>query len=385
MTTLFDRPGIRPATHAFVVGVGSYRYLRDPQRPKVRALRLSPLTSPPVSARVFTDWLVGEHQNDHAPLASVELLLSAPDRRYRSPDGTIDVEVEPVTMANFKRAWDDWFARCDRHPGDIAIFFFCGHGTLKSNLALLMEDFGENEYRMFENAVNFDGSHQAMTTACQARVQCFFADACRGVPYAVLEREGAEGQILIDHMLRQYQAEDAPRFYATPPTNPAYGQSDEATPYTQALLQALRGAASWPSKGRWVVLSGRLQDGIRETMKRLQRDPQLPDQRPVVGGNCSGGSVIHVLPGLPRVPVSLEFQPSMAAATAEPFFVSATDPAAPQKLRFTHGAWEAELIAGDYDGGARFPKGDYSDYPHCRVTPYPPLHELLWEVQASSG
>jgi hypothetical protein len=372
-------PGV-PATHGLVVGVGDYCFVDDPTRPRVSAMGLPRLTSPPVSARLFADWLVSKHRNAAAPLGSVELLLSEPLPRYRSPDGSIDVEVEGATMANFECAWDRWFARCNAHEGNVAIFYFCGHGLHKTHLALLLDDFGENENRMFDNAVDFDASHDGMMTSCRAKVQCFFADACRQVPYAILERENVQGKVLADRIITDNQASDAPRYFATLPTDAAYGQSGQATVFTQAVLQALNGAGSSELNGRWTVQSGRLQDGIREAMRRLQKQLGAPPQRPVQGGSVSGDTILHELTDAPRVPVTVELTPAGAAALAELFLFNPANPAVRFERASIAGSWELELVAGDYyEGGARFPGGAYPAYT-WRGMPYPPSVPLSWQV-----
>ncbi len=382
MTTLFDRGAPGPATHALVVGVGSYQYVDDETRPVVRALQLGQLTSPPVSATRFTDWLIAEHRNPTAMLASVELLLSAPSRRYRSPDGQFDTEVEPATMANFRAAWDKWFDRCNQDAGNVAIFYFCGHGILKTHQSLLLEDFGESENRLFDNAVDIDENHTAMRSICQARVQCFFVDACRQVPYEMLARLNVGGRVLLDGQIGRCLAEDAPIFYATAPTYAAYGQRNSPTVFTQALLLSLRGAGSKLARGRWVVSLGRLQEGIVEAMKRLERANLLPPQKPLLGPSESSlMSVIHELEVPPPVPVVIELEPTAAAVKAELFVTAVSNPTVHHDRQFAEGDWELELTAGEaYDGGARFPGGEYRDY-LCRLpTPMPPVLELPWTV-----
>src|SRR5712692_10079652 len=249
MTLLFEESQSGPTTHALVIGVGSYRYVDDTSRPRVRALDLRSLTSPPESARLFADWLISEYHNESTPLGSLELLLSSASPRYWSSSRPIDVEVEPATMLNVKGAWDRWFTRCDRDEDNVAIFYFCGHGMKRTHLSLLMEDFGENESRLLENAIDIDASHDGMASTCKARVQCFFADACRQVPYSELGKVTGDGRVLVDEDLATNLAEEAPRFYATLPADPAYGQSGRPTLFTLAVLDALRGTGAGIVRG----------------------------------------------------------------------------------------------------------------------------------------
>ena len=100
MTLVLHKPEIRPATHAFVVGVGRYTFLDGGAHPaaKVAGWGLKQLSSPPLSATAIADFLLGELDNPKAPLGSVELLLS-PEGRYRAPTGGASHAVDPATTA----------------------------------------------------------------------------------------------------------------------------------------------------------------------------------------------------------------------------------------------------------------------------------------------
>ena len=60
-----------PATHAIVIGVGTYPHLNggDPERLSRYHGGLKQLSSPPESAREFTNWLLDEFHNPAKPLA----------------------------------------------------------------------------------------------------------------------------------------------------------------------------------------------------------------------------------------------------------------------------------------------------------------------------
>jgi hypothetical protein len=384
MTALVDDDA-GPGTHALVIGVGTYRYLEDSNRPRVKNLQLGSLTSPPESAGRMADWLLEELHNQKAPLRSLELLLSAPSRRYRSPSGRIDADVEPATTDNVVRAWDRWFKRCNLHEDNAAFFFFCGHGTAKGRrLALLLEDFGEAEERMFENAVAFDASHDGFMTQCRARAQWFFADACRQVPYEALEREKAEGRTLTETINTQSSGVDAPRYFATPPTNPAYGVSGQATAFTQALLASLRGAGGSADRrlDKWVIRAESLHNGIRETMRAVQRSLKTPDdQKPTLGGERTGESFIHVFDRPPLVPLTISLDPAAAHDSAE-LYVASEDASVKQRRPPGPGPWDAEPVPlGNYTGGALFPRGDFTDYKSDPFLVMPPVWDYdLWKV-----
>src|SRR5262249_32590911 len=115
-----------PKTHAFIVGVGRYRHLLGggDERPGIPAL--AQLTSPPISARGLADCLIGALNNPTAPLGSVELLLSegAGKPKYLPPTpGATPITIERATSERIRGAFDRWYARCDAHKDNVALFY----------------------------------------------------------------------------------------------------------------------------------------------------------------------------------------------------------------------------------------------------------------------
>lgn len=74
----------QPQTHAIIIGVGDYPHLRNGsafrERPATSTMGLGQLTSSPISAKAFSDWMVNNFNNPNAPLGTVELLLSLVNR-----------------------------------------------------------------------------------------------------------------------------------------------------------------------------------------------------------------------------------------------------------------------------------------------------------------
>ena len=264
MTAIHEAGQRGAATHALVIGVGGYKHLAGGEEPGEQNLGLGQLTSPALSARAIADWLLHEFDNQDAPLGTVELLISPPykpKRGRRAPRGVQRARraargVERATMANVSAAFRRWFDRCRARKKNVALFFFCGHGVRKTNLFLLLEDFGEDPNQLFRNAIDFEGVHRGLASRCRARVQCLFADACRQVAPEVLELIDPRGESFLDGRHDVFFPEDAPLFYSTMPTQSAYGLSDEPTLYTQALLWALRGGAGRKLGDSWVVTTG---------------------------------------------------------------------------------------------------------------------------------
>jgi hypothetical protein len=371
-----------------VIGVGGYRHLEGGEEPGEQNLGLGQLTSPALSARAIADWLLEEFNNPDAPLGTLELLISPPPkpkRGRRAPRGVERArraarDVEPATMANVEAAFRRWFNRCNADEGNVALFFFCGHGVRKTNLFLLLEDFGADPLQLFHNAIDFEGVHRGLASQCRARVQCLFADACRQVAPEVLELIDPRGESFLDGRHDVFFPEDAPLFYSTMPTQSAYGLSDEPTLYTQALLCALRGGAGRKVGDRWVVTTSYLQGGILAAMDRISRQQGIEDQEPTSGGHLSGGSVINVLPQEPLVAVKVSLRPLPAAERAVLSLTSVADPGRRQVRRKRKGDWEVTLRAEFHNGRAHFPKEEYEDGAWL-VMPYPPLTEELWAVK----
>ena len=377
MTTLFDDEGGDPRTHLFVVGVGAYRHLAGGREPldHLRGVRLSQLSSPPMSARALTDWFVGEMENPDTPLGSVELLLSPPDA-YALPSGG-SVDVEAATIGNIAEAFDAWFARCNRHQDNMAIFYFCGHGVLREVVALLAEDFGRSEQRPFEASVDFTMTFEGMAQSV-ARRQLYMVDACRQVMRSTLALQRIDATALAIGMFEREHHRDAPILYASAEDDRAYARSGRPTRLAEALLRGLAGLGSELVDGRWVVTPRRLLEAASELVA-TESAPDAPMQRPRLGGEHAGlAAALHRLPGPPKVPVTFECVPEEAMRLAELSLVSARDATRSYRRGPSPERWTLEVDPGDYDVAARFSTGDYRETvkPFVAMPPPPPPFPL---------
>ena len=357
MTIVFEQ--IRsncPQTHALIVGVGAYRHLLGgSDRLLDDPMGLKQLSSPPISARAMTDWLLKHFHNPELPLGSVELLLS-PAASYTPPTGK-PIDIEAALMHQIEAAFDRWFKRCDTHAENIAIFYFCGHGVMKENLVLLAEDFGESPSRLFKNAIDLEMTHLGMAR-CQARTQYFFTDSCRQVPSSVLELREVNAPALIDPLLRRQATREAPIFYASSPDSRAYGLADQTTRFTAALLQSLDGIGSKKQSGRWVVTTNSLQTGITSLMERLNQQSGVPKQQWKLGGEASGTKIFHVLEKPPTVPVRIKVKPPEASTEAELWLLQ--DGEVQYHRTPEAGDWQFAAEVGVYDVQVRAQSGLFS-------------------------
>lgn len=373
MTTVVDTKAPGPGTHALVIGVGAYDHLIGGSGPLLdNPFGLGQLGSPPLSAEHFANWLMAEMSNDEAPLASLEVLISAPNPvKLTTPQGA-ELEIEPATMANINEAVERWKGRAETHSENITVFYHCGHGLESADLILLAQDFGAPggaPAQLWKNAYNFDSTYLGMAS-WKARGQFFFVDSCRVVNQSVLNYGVATSPALVASELRgQNATRDAPKVLATVREARAYALSDGVSRFTTALIDALESnGARKKADGKWRVTAATIGEAV-QTRIDLGNVDGVPFQVCEASGQSAGGkAAMHTLSGIPRVPMrlvgvglplttSVEFRrPDIPALTAE-----------------GPSPWRLEVQAGTYslfvlDGGQIV-----VDLPEEIV--YPPVYE----------
>jgi hypothetical protein len=230
-----------PGTHVLIIGVGDYRSINGASG---LVPGMGPLTSPPVSARKFADWILTEFRNTECPLASVAMLISDhADKSYEIPGSGKKQKLAGASTANVKKAVDAWLARGNSSPDNLMIFYFCGHGMAAGmELALLLNDFGKDPNEPMQAAIDFRRFYLGMDK-CAARKQVYFIDACREATSALIETTGSSGRALVETTL-QPGPDKKPRqgsvFYATLAGDAAFSRSGQVSVYTEALIKALR-------------------------------------------------------------------------------------------------------------------------------------------------
>jgi len=363
ITLLPARP--EPQTHAFVVGIGHYRNLPGGGgRADELGLGLTQLSSPPISARAFTDWLLHEHHNPQAPLGSVELLISDDlSNTYTLPNGTVKV-IEVAKISNIERAFTRWYDRCNRHANNVAIFFFCGHGlSVRGDRLLLAEDIASNPLQPLAQSINLDAMHRGMYM-CRAETQSFFIDACQMQPYDVqgMLNIGAKEFITVLPGFQRPSASpwDAPIYNASMPGHLAYGRANEMTLFTRNLLLALGGLSSekLQSTGQWTVTTGRLSTIVNDLVARAAAIAGLPQQSTTTG-TLIGRNTLHICVDTPKVPIQLTLAPTEAYDLAELHLESMFDPARHYHRPPAPREWATEVYADMYHLSADFQAGRY--------------------------
>jgi hypothetical protein len=290
MTTVFPPNGKVDATsagtHVLIIGVGGYPHLLggDPKRLVDDPMGLEQLSSPPASAQALAEWFAGRQaypeakhgfHNPKAPLASIEMLVSAPWvlekkaklHRYPLPDGA-GIAIDGATRKRIGTCYASWIKRVGAHPDNIGVFYFCGHGVTGLNDYVLAEDFGQDS-NPWRDAIDI------VTTARAARRKAngalyFFIDSCRETKQESLT-PGSQAQSLEDVKFKKpMQCFSRLMLWATGEGQLAHGAEGKPSRFTSALIQALSGFYGEPSpEGQgWFVSGIGLASAIDQLLKQ---------------------------------------------------------------------------------------------------------------------
>jgi hypothetical protein len=342
-----------PATHALVIGVGEYPHLVGGSGP------LSPdndgmgqLSCPPISARRFAEWLVSRHRNPGRPLSTVALLISdaqGSEGDFIDPKTGNHVHTEEATYENVSAAILDWAGRGDQNPGNMLLFYFCGHGISQgSDMSLLMSDFGKPEVQPLEQALDFRRFRLGMSRKVP-RQQVYFVDACRSSSETLIESAGYAGRVPVRP--GEQDAAEAPTFFATLSGEAAFGKPNQTSVFTDALLKGLQGAGSDISEGDWRVTTTRLKEAIDYHMAQAFKEArrvQIPPTDDLTTFD------LHYLEGEPEVPVLITCIPEEENRNAE---LSYEREGRKHKRPPGREPWSIVLQSGDYLFSAEFPEG----------------------------
>lgn len=356
-----------PGTHALVVGIGRYPHLLGGDTPSQHSDGMKQISSPPLSARAFATWLIGEYHHTAKPIASVALLLSeaAPAPFDNVKTGTSG-DVLEASIANLTAAVTAWKQRADSSPDNRLVFYFCGHGISEGeDMSLLAGDFNPDDGNPLNQALDFSKLRHGLKK-CAASEQLFFVDACRASSDVLISQSGAAfaGQVPLLPGMRPLEL---PRllsvpYYATLAGDLSHARPDSVSLFTQALLRGLRGAGSDDPEGDWRVTTSRLQEAIDHFLKQ-----------PVFAGKVAGVQVpvvgelpvfdLHELTAAPIVPVYVGCSPPEVNATAE--FVCRQ--AGSERLRRAvadvdsedpQAEWAFDLEFGEYEFAATLAPGE---------------------------
>jgi hypothetical protein len=135
MTVLLDDGTPQPGTHALLIGVGSYPFLKDGSAPPAERFKLhmnmGQLSSPPKSVEHLGRWFLDDQNGFHnpdRPLRSLEVLCSATPALELTVPGGAKATIAPAQTQAVRQAILDWKTRAGRHEENLGILYFCGHG-----------------------------------------------------------------------------------------------------------------------------------------------------------------------------------------------------------------------------------------------------------------
>lgn len=313
MTLIYHDPAVvGPGTHVLVVGVGDYPHLPGGGSPDKTANDdgMRQLSSPPVSARHWCDWVVAKFHNPEKPLASVEILLSDHDQNYTPPMRTVTGPAQQPTAHAVERAdvgaialaaarWKD---RGNFAPGSLLMFYFCGHGISSgTDYALVAADYGSNPPgKPFHGLIDFTKFLVGMSD-CATVKQVFFVDACRASSEALVAARNYKGDELVQAARDATKGLQQCVYYSTLGGEPAHARPHRPSIFTDALVRAFDGPGAANTRGDWRINTVRLLEAIGHFMEEML-DPDSPSVQVPQSGTQTRYD-IHFLTGEPEVPM----------------------------------------------------------------------------------
>lgn len=377
--TVFSKKVKGPATHAIVIGVGHYAYLPGGGGGHVveNSEDMSQLSSPPQSARELARWLIEHYESPTRPLASVRLLIAekkSPPFSFVLPNKQKkSVMVTAATMPAAEDAILEWEALGHADPGNLLLFYFCGHGLAAgTELALLTSDFGKNPKQKLKGALDFRKFHLIMGDTA-ARNQCYFVDACRvGSPF-LIQSAGYAGNPVVQPKPPapnpNGELRISPIFYSTLAEARAYARPGKVSLFTEALLDSFAGAGSGDESGPWQVEVTMVQRALGKLMKQAGKILKMPQgQIPATGGDFAEVTLNTLT--RPIVPVFVEVEPPNWHAQA----LLRCEDAAEKRTRAPRPEpWRLSVPAGKYSFFADLAANNVKVEPRIDDPVQPPL------------
>jgi len=346
MTFLLRDPAPGPGTHAIVIGAAKY----EPS-----SWQLSNLDPAIHSARAMSAWLMAEARHPaampHAPLKSVELLISSPTGPITINDvNDKPVIIEAATMMNLERAVQRWFDLGNQDYGSQMIFYFCGHGLQKGlSKYLLLEGFADPlALSVAGDAIDFDAFALGMER-CRARRQIYFLDCCRSISDKALSIPTTLGKALVDpdySLVANAVPRDWPVYCAAAGGQQAFGANGQPSRFTSALLKALRGCA-WNLRGNCrQVAADSLATYVDQLLKFEEAARFVPAQSARRAGESVDFPLFEAPPGANPVPLPVLIGCTDATELSGTSF-TVTGTGIPTKQRLPKNEeWELELPEG---------------------------------------
>lgn len=338
MALLVDKraPGAS-GVHALLIGVGRYPYLHPGHglRGFAPEAGLEELTSPLYSIDAFAEWLRVDLRVTDTPLRSLRVLASSPTRDTPWPNS------EP-TFENMQQYIHAWFDDVDEHEGNLALFYFCGHGLRVGDVhALLAQDFGADVHAPFDYALEPERFAAAMRKA-KARRQIYLIDACSTSVPLPEDFEEVRPRSVIQAARNSNLGVVKPVYIrASEFGTKAYGVENAPSLFMNSFLEAMKGAAALKrGPAQWVVKTHMLKPALDWL---IQRRPNGQGQEVSYGAGFSSAVDFHELPGAPLVPVQVSCDPE----DFEAFSCLHVDQV--QQCGAGQSPWNVDLTLGQHD------------------------------------
>lgn len=243
MTLVFNQATSgEPGTHALIIGAGDYES------------SLPPLSGTVASVHALATWLEDEYRNPTAPLASIELLLSASEPGRQLFRGA---SVERPTQYNLARATREWRRRADENAGSLTLFYYAGHGAQIANYSCMVlepPDRDQDSPGLFVSIENII----AALAVTRADRQIFLIDTDRStLPSA------NEAIALLPVTSSGSRFPRRAVFQSAAPGQHAYEVPEKGSTFITAFMESVRSAEP---DGRGAITANALQTQLRERM-----------------------------------------------------------------------------------------------------------------------
>ncbi|SEM93164.1 caspase family protein [Pseudomonas sp. ok266] len=391
MTLLYSTAtGDGPGTHVLAIGVGNYPHLLGGSGPLAeRPLGLGQLESPPVSLIALLSWLLAPTinprvvglANPQAPLASVAALGSSNTPISITTPGGNHL-LAAATLTSIQNAFDEWLERVQRHPDNVGVFYFCGHGVMVADHYLLAEDFGADRRRPWENGFNITTTMRALEREVAGALY-YFIDACREVPRDMLFTQGSEPAALTPIDLEKESIRrSVTALFATGEGQLAFSRpGGNVSRFTSALLGALSGYCGVKEIGsrRWIVDGEILAAAVRKLLdfELINNQGNLPSQ--TIDHRINGRSIPLIsAQTAPKVKVWIDLSPPDQRSSYELYLQHFRGQRTAQI--HTDQAFQVEVQPGFYEVGAIGASADFPSMVHPDEQLDPPVYPLTFKV-----
>lgn len=263
-----------------------------------------------MSAFAIAEWFRRRYNNPHAPLGTVWMLLS-PSHAEISASSELrgaSAKIRRSSTNNAMLALAAWKEECAKHPDNIAVLYAAGHGIALTPIDsfVLLEDYTEQNQPLL-GSLDIGRIKNGMIGPSMARMQLYFADACRVEPEEAKNWEELGRGLAVAGRKEGPDRRSLAMFYSSTPYSVALSRRRSPTLFAQALLDALNGLA-WvgptETESYWHVDSDSLGSKLKSRIDALSKGVQMIEQI-----NQGNPIVLHVIDPTPKVDLTVHCCP----------------------------------------------------------------------------